>query len=150
MSSGTRMADQVALDLGESAAPFALAREWVTANTPYLGEARRTDLLLVANALIGNAVKHADGPRRVRLCRTDRPSAVRVEVDDGSPGRLPVLGRPTVSAPGRWGLLMVNRLSSNWGVRQHADHKTVWAEVAQDDLPAGGGGLLPGATRPLW
>ncbi|MEU4769804.1 hypothetical protein AB0H12_41955 [Actinosynnema sp. NPDC023794] len=53
---------------------------------------------------------------------------VRIEVGDGSPSLLPVLGRLDAPEHGR-GLLMVNRLSVNRGHRRDDDRKTVWVEV---------------------
>lgn len=81
---------------------------------------------LVARELIANARRHAEGPHLVRLRREGR--ALRVEVRDHSPSRLPVLGRPGPSAPAS-GLLLVNRLSSHWGFHCHDRHKVAWAEV---------------------
>ncbi|WP_447001871.1 ATP-binding protein [Saccharothrix isguenensis] len=86
------------------------------------------NLQVVVAQLVANSYRHAAAPRRLRLCRLPDRDLVRVEVDDGSPSRLPVLGRFDTLANGR-GLLMVNRLSVNWGHRSGADGKTVWAEV---------------------
>ncbi|ACU35869.1 ATP-binding protein [Actinosynnema pretiosum subsp. pretiosum] len=99
-----------------------LVRERVAAALPGAERDRLLDLLMVVNALVENALEHAEGPRELRLCR----SPVRVEVDDASPQLLPVLGRP-----GRRhrGLLLVNRLASRWGVLPSAGVKTVWAEA---------------------
>jgi hypothetical protein len=89
---------------------------------------RLGDLRAVAMHLVDNAYRHARGPRRLRLRRLHDRGLVRVEVDDGSPSRLPVLGRFDTPAHGR-GLLVVNRLAVNWGHRPHYDHKTVWSEI---------------------
>ncbi|MCC8249937.1 ATP-binding protein [Saccharothrix luteola] len=95
---------------------------------PGIGGGRLVDIQVVAAQLVGNAYRHADGPRRLRLRRRPEAGVVRVEVEDGSPSRFPVLGRVDTPAHGR-GLVMVNRLSVNWGHRPRGDHKTVWAEV---------------------
>ncbi|WP_440901515.1 ATP-binding protein [Actinosynnema sp.] len=99
-----------------------LVRERVAAALPGVERDRLLDLLMVVNALVENALEHAEGPRELRLCRWP----VRVEVDDASPQLLPVLGRP-----GRRhrGLLLVNRLASRWGVLPSTGVKTVWAEA---------------------
>ncbi|WP_420803660.1 ATP-binding protein [Saccharothrix deserti] len=92
------------------------------------GDDRLVDVQVVAAQLVGNAYRHARAPRRLRLRRLSDRGLVRVEVDDGSPSLLPVLGRLDTPQHGR-GLLMVNRLSVNWGYRPRGDRKTVWAEV---------------------
>jgi hypothetical protein len=78
--------------------------------------------------LVARTFPGIGGGRLVRLRRGPGPGLVRVEVEDGSPSRLPVLGRVDTPAHGR-GLVMVNRLSVNWGHQPRGDHKTVWAEV---------------------
>jgi hypothetical protein len=95
---------------------------------PGVGGHRLVDIQVVAAQLVGNAYRHAAGPRRLRLRRGLEADLVRIEVQDGSPSRFPVLGRLDTPAQGR-GLVMVNRLSVNWGHRPHDDQKTVWAEV---------------------
>ncbi|GAA1292498.1 ATP-binding protein [Saccharothrix xinjiangensis] len=105
--------------------PVDVAR-WVREAADDLPGKTARDFALVAEELIANARRHAEGPHLVRLRRED--GALRVEVQDRSPSRLPVLGRPGTSNPGT-GLLLVNRLSSHWGFHCHDQHKVVWAEV---------------------
>jgi len=100
----------------------------VTRAFPGIGGDRLVDIQVVAAQLVGNAYRHAKGPRRLRLRRGPEADLVRVEVEDRSPSRFPVLGRLDTPEHGR-GLLMVNRLSVNWGHQPRGDHKTVWAEV---------------------
>jgi hypothetical protein len=95
---------------------------------PGVGGNRLADVQVVTAQLVGNAYRHARAPRRLRVRRGPEADVVRVEVEDGSPSRFPVLGRLDTPAHGR-GLLMVNRLSVNWGHQPRGDHKTVWAEV---------------------
>ncbi|WP_440901716.1 ATP-binding protein, partial [Actinosynnema sp.] len=76
-----------------------------------------------------NAYRHGGSPRPVRLER--HGDRVRIEVDDASPHRLPVLSPPgTSTTKSGFGLVVVARLSEQWGVDQYNDHKTVWAELA--------------------
>ncbi|WP_125683038.1 ATP-binding protein [Amycolatopsis sp. WAC 04182] len=84
------------------------------------------DAVLVADELVSNAHQHGDAPRACRLELTHRGS-LRIEVDDASP-RQP--RRRTPDGTGGRGLLLIDRLASAWGVRNHADHKTVWVELA--------------------
>lgn len=117
--------DRVDLAL-RSVLPLAQLRRRITTALADVEDERLTDVLLVGNELVNNAYEHAASPRPVRLARlADR---VRIEVDDASPHRLPVLGRPG-GEPVGLGLLVVARLAVDWGVEQHRDHKTVWAEV---------------------
>lgn len=99
---------------------------WAREVAPDLGDRQVADFVLIATELIGNARRHAEGPHLVRLRREG--DALRVEVRDRSPSRLPVLGRPDTPTLGS-GLVLVNRLSSNWGVECREEHKVVWAEV---------------------
>lgn len=120
--------DGVDLDLPDTPPTPAALSGLVAGTFPEIGDDRLVDLLVVAAQLVGNAYRHARAPRRLRLSRSDDGDVVRVEVDDASPSRLPVLGRLDTPSHGR-GLLMVNRLAVNWGHRPWRDHKTVWAEV---------------------
>ncbi|WP_410657961.1 ATP-binding protein [Amycolatopsis sp. lyj-112] len=87
------------------------------------------DAVLVADEMISNAHRHGDGPRACRLELGHHGGYLRIEVDDTSP-RQPVLRTP--SGSGGRGLLLIDRISSIWGVDNHTGHKTTWAELALD------------------
>lgn len=120
--------DGVDVDLPDHPPEPAELRRLVTGTLVGADAGRLVDLLSVTWQLVANAYRHASAPRRLRLFRSHEPGVVRVEVEDASPSRLPVLGRPDTPALGR-GLLVVNRLSTRWGHRPDGDRKTVWAEV---------------------
>jgi anti-sigma regulatory factor (Ser/Thr protein kinase) len=86
---------------------------------------------LVASELVSNAVVHARSACRVSVAVDD--AGLRVGVRDYAPG--PELRpRPVDSArPAGRGLHLVAMLASAWGVHQHTDGKTTWAQIA---LPA--------------
>ncbi|MFD7655565.1 ATP-binding protein [Actinosynnema sp. NPDC059797] len=99
---------------------------WVRETAGDLPDEPARNFALIARELIANARRHAEVPHLVRLRREGR--ALRVEVQDHSPSRLPVLGRPGAATPVS-GLLLVNRLASHWGFHCHERYKVVWAEV---------------------
>ncbi|GDY28664.1 ATP-binding protein [Gandjariella thermophila] len=88
------------------------------------------DACLVATELVSNAIGHAVGPINLRLACS--PRSFTVEVFDGSPV-LPVVRAQDVRSERGRGLLLVSRVSSEWGTRQVGRSKAVWARL---DLPA--------------
>jgi anti-sigma regulatory factor (Ser/Thr protein kinase) len=86
------------------------------------------DLRLVVTELVTNAVKYGPGrPVKLRLT-VESPTAVRGEVvDDGEP----TTDLRMAAAPGEaggFGLHLVDRLASRWGVYEGSTH--VWFELA--------------------
>ncbi|MGW1588648.1 SpoIIE family protein phosphatase [Streptomyces sp. NPDC002386] len=81
------------------------------------------DALLLLSEILTNAVRHAEGPIGVRVCRTD--TALTVEISDRSLH----LPQPRLAAEtdesGR-GLLLVRALADDWGVRPTDEGKTTW------------------------
>jgi hypothetical protein len=124
-----RSLDHVDFDLEENFPPVRRARRWITENVPELDAPTLLDLLLIADALLTNALEHARSPRRLWLSRQSGGHVVRVEVHDASPELLPVLGKPGELGLGHRGLLLVNRVASRWGVDPRAGYKSVWGEV---------------------
>lgn len=85
------------------------------------------DTLLILTELMANAVRHGRGPVEVVLSR--QPDGVRVEVADTGPGRVRASSASTNPGTSGRGLLIVDALSSGWGVRYGRAHKVVWADV---------------------
>ncbi|MGP4028670.1 SpoIIE family protein phosphatase [Actinomadura sp. 3N407] len=79
---------------------------------------------LVVSELVTNAIRHAEGPIRLRLIR-DR--TLICEVSDGSETS-PHLRRARVFDEGGRGLLLVAQLTQSWGTRHTPHGKTIWAE----------------------
>ncbi|GGP86525.1 ATP-binding protein [Saccharothrix coeruleofusca] len=119
--------DDAVLELPDEPLSRADLERRIASAVPGVRGDRLADVLTVAAELARNACLHANSPRRMRLNRP-REGVVRIEVVDGSPGVLPVLGRFDQSWHGR-GLVVVNRLAEHWGCQPHGDHKVVWAEV---------------------
>lgn len=78
--------------------------------------------------LVTNAVVHARGA----VCLTVHTDAlwVRIEVED--PGhRRPVLRCTTLDEVDGLGLLVVDKLATDWGTEWRTTHKIVWFEIAR-------------------
>jgi len=110
----------------EASAPGAarrfLRRALATQNLDGFGDVSE----LLTTELVTNVVLHARSPITVRLLTSgDR---LRVEVDDASNKALvPQPADP--ERPSGKGLLLVDKLASDWGVDTRADGKTVWFEI---------------------
>ncbi len=87
---------------------------------------------LVVAELAANAVLLGRVPGRgfeLRLVRDEGARTVRVEVSDTHPGR-PERGAAPVDADGGRGLVLVESVTSRWGVAaRSAPGKAVWAEI---------------------
>ncbi|WP_217171231.1 ATP-binding protein [Streptomyces sp. AC512_CC834] len=116
---------------------------------PHGTDAHDTAVLVVAE-LASNAVLHGRVPGRdfaLFLRNDEGRGVVRIEVTDTHPAR-PVRSAPDPEEDGGRGLLLVDTLAVDWGVRDRlGPGKTVWAEcaTARQASPRGGG-----CTRPLW
>lgn len=75
---------------------------------------------------VTNAVLHAG--TALRLVIREDGSTIRVEVTDEDPSP-PVRRNPTLHSPTGRGLILIDRLSSSWGVDGGAHGKTVWLEL---------------------
>jgi len=104
---------------------------------PYRREAAE-DVLLLVSELVTNACLHTHGPTELALSQT--PDRLRIEVGDrGRTLPAPQSARRP-SQPGGHGLMIVDRLSSRWGVERREHGKSVWVEVAAP---------VAGATEPV-
>lgn len=83
---------------------------------------------LLVSELVANSVLHAGTPMTVVLSRNAR--RLRVEVQDGDP-RLPARKHYSSLATTGRGLMLVERLAADWGVRPTANGKGVWFELDQ-------------------
>ena len=88
---------------------------------------------VLVSELVSNAVLHAATPAEVVVTSTG--DGVRVEVHDASP-RMPVRKHySALSGTGR-GLLLVERMASQWGAEPTAGGgKVVWFELDRDSSP---------------
>jgi serine phosphatase RsbU (regulator of sigma subunit) len=84
------------------------------------------DMMLIADEMVANAVRHARTPLRVELRRTGE--RVVLEVTDSSREE----PRLIVSHPGDFGhrgIFLVDAIATRWGTRWIDGGKVVWAEV---------------------
>ncbi|MEU9339951.1 SpoIIE family protein phosphatase [Streptomyces sp. NPDC048278] len=79
---------------------------------------------LVVSELVGNVIRHAKQPLRLRLLRSN---TLICEVYDGSLST-PRIRRATHTDEGGRGLQMVSLLCRRWGARYLDDGKCIWAE----------------------
>ncbi|MDT0323186.1 SpoIIE family protein phosphatase [Streptomyces millisiae] len=87
---------------------------------------------LVVSELVTNAIRHAEPPIQLRLLRGE--TSLIIEVSDGS-STAPHLRRARTFDEGGRGLLLVAQLTQQWGTRQTASGKTIWAEQQLSGQP---------------
>jgi anti-sigma regulatory factor (Ser/Thr protein kinase) len=94
------------------------------------------DLRLMVSELVTNSVRHAsgvpDGPIQLRVWMSE--DTIRVEAADGGRGFDPQ-GPPARGGTG-WGLVLVGRLATRWGVAAGEAGTTVWFERSLEGSPA--------------
>ncbi|MDU0288881.1 ATP-binding protein [Saccharothrix longispora] len=118
----------LAFDLADGVPPLVAVRRWAGEALSDLGDDDVTDCVLVVTELVTNAYDHGAAPRRVALHRDQDPCRIRVEVHDGSRGRVRV-GRSRLGGHRGRGMVIVSQIAAEWGVRQQGAGKTVWAEI---------------------
>ncbi|WP_416978129.1 SpoIIE family protein phosphatase [Streptomyces sp. T028] len=91
---------------------------------------------LLVSELVGNVVRHARGPVRLRLLYG---AELICEVYDGSP-TLPRIRRASETDEGGRGLQLITALSGRWGARFTPAGKCIWTE---QPLPGPDGGPEP-------
>jgi anti-sigma regulatory factor (Ser/Thr protein kinase) len=107
-----------------------LVRSWVRERLLAAGDVPDetiSDIVLIMNELATNAVRHATGPARARLLRSDSILWVGVEDAGGTAWFDPAA---PVAAPIGTGLTLVAACSRRRGHFHRADGgRTVWAEI---------------------
>jgi PAS domain-containing protein len=83
---------------------------------------------LVVSELLGNAIRYADGPIRLRLLHN---RTLICEVADGS-STSPHLRRAATTDEGGRGLFLIAQMVQRWGTRYTSEGKIIWTE---QDLP---------------
>jgi anti-sigma regulatory factor (Ser/Thr protein kinase) len=138
--SGANAADQVeVLRLPHRPEAVALARRTVRACLAErrVCDAAMDDAEVVVSELLGNAVRHARAIAGgvLVLGWQVRHGQLQVRVTDGGSGRVESVEADVTAVSGR-GLHIVERLTTSWGVTDHAGGlRTVWATVSLDRPP---------------
>ena len=83
-------------------------------------------VMLLTTELVSNAILHAGTELSVTISKV--ANRIRVEVQDGDP-RIPRKSDRGIDATGGRGLVLVDRLASNWGSEPYVDGKVVWFEL---------------------
>jgi len=97
-------------------------------------ETTRRAVELIVSELVTNSVRHtgASPADRVSLRLRCERAGVRGEVCDPGDGFEWAGGEPDLSEPGGLGLLVVDRLAADWGVRRNGQ-TCVWFECRDPD-----------------
>jgi anti-sigma regulatory factor (Ser/Thr protein kinase) len=129
-----RIAAVMELSLAPTAAAPARARAAVT---DWLGGHSRDDVLveialLLVSELVTNSIRHAqlEAETTLHLNASLGETTLRIELwDDGTGGTVARRAPRRDDDGGGYGLDLVERLSSGWGVDRDADGTTVWLEL---------------------
>lgn len=89
-------------------------------------------MTLLVSELVTNSVVYGNGDNVVLLIDDSRLEKMRCEVVDGGDGFVPTA--PGDRAVGGWGLELVEKLTTSWGVREGSTH--VWFELGPDATDA--------------
>jgi anti-sigma regulatory factor (Ser/Thr protein kinase) len=89
-------------------------------------ESLSDDLQLVVSELVTNAIRYADPPVELEIEAGE--DTVTIAVADGSAGR-PEPKAPGLDAEGGRGLLLIDLLAAETGVRPEPPGKTIWASL---------------------
>jgi len=101
---------------------------------------RLDELRLMVSELVTNAVRHGTPWQgAVDLLVNVAGGVARVEVTDAGGGFVAPDGPPAPEQAGGWGLVVVDRLASRWGI-DGGRATRVWAELPLGALGTNGGG----------
>ena len=105
-----------------------IAADLVAAGVP---EEVVEDVVLVATALLSNALRHAHPLPENDLIVTWQFDGqnVRIEVTDGGGDRHPHVRHPAPNETSGRGLSIVGSLAADWGVQERSDSTSVWATL---------------------
>lgn len=119
--------NQSALNLARLRSSVGSARAFVREALTNASDTERDKAELIVSELVANALEHGKGEIAVRVIARDREQLI--SVDDDEPTEPVLTEIDPGSARGR-GVLIVDRLSSRWGVAPtKTGGKSVWAVI---------------------
>ncbi|MEO3808531.1 ATP-binding protein [Sphaerisporangium sp. B11E5] len=128
------MADRATgvIELSGSPESVSLAREYVK-TTIGADHPAVDDVTLLVSELVTNAVVHSDSHNggKVTLTVTDGAGRIRGEVRDAGGDTVPRPCNDMLAEGGR-GLLLVDLISTRWGVEDDIAGRVVWFELTYD------------------
>jgi len=90
----------------------------------------QVDADLVVSELVGNAVRHGSGRRaEITLRLKAANGCLRIEVHDADPA-MPVPRIPGALDESGYGFVVVEALTTKWGIQETEMGKAVWTELA--------------------
>src|SRR5262245_2041832 len=105
-----------------------MARHTLDRLSGRLDERQLEDLRLLVSEVVSNSVRHGEGTGPIQLRVMLLRSALRVGGEDPGHGFEPAPERDPVDHNDGWGLLLVDRLSTRWGVVA-GPTTLVWFEI---------------------
>ena len=120
---------ELTLRLSPGAEAIPAARQALDGLSGLIDRTTWEDLRLLVTELVTNGVRHGSQRGPVEVAVGVGEETVRVEVSDGGRGFTPPAApMPRGDGSGGWGLQLVDRVASSWGVRV-ADKTCVWFEL---------------------
>lgn len=106
------------------------SRRWVVGCAQRAGASAETlrVIALLTTEAVTNAIRHGPADGEVEVSFTRRRDALRVTVRDQSPAAPVIRGAGPGSPDGR-GVMLIDHLSTRWGVDHGPGTKAVWFEV---------------------
>jgi len=128
------MPQPLTVDIPRDLRAPAAARRAVDSLSGRVADDLLADVRLLVSELITNSVKYG-GKEVVTLnIEVESRHRLRVQVIDHGAGFVPVARSRPITQAGGWGLHLVQRLSSRWGVHEGRTH--VWFEIDREDRAA--------------
>ena len=120
----------IALELPAEPHSAKVARDAIAGLDGHLGEVFG-DVVLLVSELVTNSVRHAglDASQPLQLSVGTEGDTVRVAVRDPGPGFRPPKAPTDPSHVGGWGLVLVDQLADQWGVKHDGKANVVWCEL---------------------
>jgi anti-sigma regulatory factor (Ser/Thr protein kinase) len=127
---GARFGPRIELELDAGTSAAAEARAAVEVLAGQADAEAMDDVRLLLSEIVTNAVRHSGTPHgaKIGLVVSVARGSIRVEVTDGGDGFEPSPRRAAETDAGGWGLHLVDRIATRWGVDRGRNVR-VWFEI---------------------